>query len=146
MGRHGPSQEKKKSLTNRRWIEDEAHTKNTENEFETRYFSPESPIGSNRPPGIGTGSICCVVPPHNLPFPFTQARSVPFLFCSASSQNITSLVSVRIPQAEKSILLPLRVEGKGQQAFKIQSQTEASKRPFYWWNDLWAQLRVVTLL
>lgn len=76
----------------------------------------------------GVSAVWC---PHDLPFPFTQAQRVPFLFCSASSQSITPLVSLSFPQAEKSVLLPLRVEGKGQQAFKTRSQTEASKRPFY---------------
>lgn len=114
-------------------IEDQAHTKNPENQLKTLYFFPASPKVSWNSAldwQEGVSTECGV--PHNSPSPFAQTCQVPFLFPFSLEPEHQSLVSSGFPQAERSVLPPLRVEDKGEQAFRIQSQIKPSKtQSFY---------------
>ena len=122
--------EKKKQ--NNLTIEDQVDIKNPESELNTFCF-PLSPLHVL----TVLGAACGV--PHISLSPFAQTGGVPFLSSLHLRLSHQSFGLISFPASRG--MWPLRAEDKGQQVFRIQSQTETSRRQsFYCSTVLWTQL------
>lgn len=122
-------EKKKKNLT----IEDQVDIKNPESELKTLCF-PLSPLYVLT---VLLGPACGG--PHNSPSPFAQAGGVPFLSSLNLKLSHQSFGLISFPASRG--MWHLRTEDKGQQVFRIQSQTETSRwQSFYCSTVLWTQL------
>ena len=113
--------EKKKQ--NNLTIEDQVDIKNPESELNTFCF-PLSPLHVLTVLGAACGA------PHISLSPFAQTGGVPFLSSLHLRLSHQSFGLISFPASRG--MWPLRAEDKGQQVFRIQSQTETSRRQSFY--------------
>ena len=118
-GRVHHGKKKQNNLT----IEDQVDIKNPESELNTFCF-PLSPLHVLTVLGAACGA------PHISLSPFAQTGGVPFLSSLHLRLSHQSFGLISFPASRG--MWPLRAEDKGQQVFRIQSQTETSRRQSFY--------------